>query len=82
MFRKLCCSLVALMFVVASYGSLTLYDLLALRTIGRSDIPYRSAALASFTSYPIAHGIGAVALISPICISTRAAMTCKLFLMR
>jgi uncharacterized membrane protein YbhN (UPF0104 family) len=56
----------ALMFVVASYGSLTLYDLLALRTIGRSDIPYRSAALASFTSYPIAHGIGAVALISPV----------------
>lgn len=56
----------ALMFVVASYGSLTLYDLLALRTIGRSDVPYRTAALASFTSYPIAHGIGAVALISPV----------------
>ena len=58
--------LLALMFVVASYGSLTLYDLLALRTIGRRDVPYRIAALASFTSYPIAHGIGAVALISPI----------------
>lgn len=56
----------ALMLVVFSYGSLTIYDLLALRTIGRSDIPYRIAALASFTSYPIAHGVGAVALVSPV----------------
>lgn len=56
----------ALMLVAISYGSLTLYDVLALRTIGRSDVPYRIAALASFTSYPIAHGIGAVALISPV----------------
>ena len=54
------------MLVVFSYGSLTLYDLLALRTIGRTDVPYRIAALASFTSYPIAHGIGAVALVSPV----------------
>jgi len=56
----------ALVLVAVSYGSLTLYDLFALRTIGRSDVPYRIAALASFTSYPIAHGIGAVALISPV----------------
>jgi glycosyltransferase 2 family protein len=56
----------ALALVAMSYASLTLYDLLALRTIGRSDIPYRMAALASFTSYPIAHGIGAVALIAPV----------------
>jgi len=56
----------ALALVAVSYGSLTLYDLFALRTIGRSDVPYRIAALASFTSYPIAHGIGAVALISPV----------------
>ena len=56
----------ALMLVAVSYGSLTLYDLLALRTIGRTEVPYRIAALASFTSYPIAHGIGAVALISPV----------------
>jgi uncharacterized membrane protein YbhN (UPF0104 family) len=56
----------SLVLVAISYGSLTLYDLFALRTIGRSDVPYRIAALASFTSYPIAHGIGAVALISPI----------------
>jgi uncharacterized membrane protein YbhN (UPF0104 family) len=56
----------ALTLVAVSYGSLTLYDLLALRTIGRTDVPYRIAALASFTSYPIAHGVGAVALISPV----------------
>jgi uncharacterized membrane protein YbhN (UPF0104 family) len=56
----------ALMLVTTSYGSLTLYDLLALRTMGRTDVPYRIAALASFTSYPIAHGIGAVALIAPV----------------
>jgi glycosyltransferase 2 family protein len=56
----------ALMLVATSYGSLTLYDLLALRTMGRTDVPYRIAALASFTSYPIAHGIGAVALIAPV----------------
>ncbi len=56
----------ALLLVAASYVSLTVYDLLALRTIGRSDVPYRVAALASFTSYPIAHGVGAVALIAPV----------------
>jgi glycosyltransferase 2 family protein len=56
----------AALLVVTSYASLTLYDLLALRTIGRTDVPYRIAALASFTSYPIAHGIGAVSLISPV----------------
>jgi uncharacterized membrane protein YbhN (UPF0104 family) len=56
----------ALMLVATSYGSLTLYDLLALRTIGRADIPYRIAALASFSSYPIAHGVGAVTLIAPV----------------
>jgi uncharacterized membrane protein YbhN (UPF0104 family) len=56
----------AAVLVAASYLSVTFYDLLALRTIGRTDIPYRIAALASFTSYPIAHGIGAVSLVSPI----------------
>ncbi|MDO9561771.1 MAG: UPF0104 family protein, partial [Bradyrhizobium sp.] len=56
----------ALVLVAVSYASLTLYDLLALRTITRADIPYRIAALASFTSYPIAHGVGAVALIAPV----------------
>jgi glycosyltransferase 2 family protein len=52
--------------VTASYVSITLYDWLALHTMGRKDVPYRIAALASFTSYPIAHCIGAVALISPV----------------
>jgi len=56
----------SLMLVTASYASITLYDWLALHTMGRKDVPYRIAALASFTSYPIAHGIGAVALISPV----------------
>jgi glycosyltransferase 2 family protein len=56
----------AAMLVAVSYASLTLYDLLALRTIGRTDVPYRIAALASFTSYPIAHGVGAVSLVSPV----------------
>jgi glycosyltransferase 2 family protein len=56
----------ALIMVTASYASITLYDWLALHTMGRKDVPYRIAALASFTSYPIAHGIGAVALVSPV----------------
>ncbi len=56
----------ALVMVTASYASITLYDWLALHTMGRNDVPYRIAALASFTSYPIAHGIGAVALVSPV----------------
>jgi uncharacterized membrane protein YbhN (UPF0104 family) len=56
----------ALLLVAASYASLTIYDLLALRTIGKPEVPYRIAALASFTSYPIAHGVGAVALVSPV----------------
>jgi len=51
-------------FVATSYLSLTLYDLLALRAIGHRHIPYRIAALASFTSYPIAHGTGAVLPVS------------------
>jgi uncharacterized membrane protein YbhN (UPF0104 family) len=56
----------AVVLVACSYASLTLYDLLALRTIGRDRVPFRIAALASFTSYPIAHGVGAVALVSPV----------------
>jgi uncharacterized membrane protein YbhN (UPF0104 family) len=56
--------LLAFGLVTLSYGSLTLYDWLALQMIGRADIPYRIAALASFTSYPIAHGTGAVLPVS------------------
>jgi uncharacterized membrane protein YbhN (UPF0104 family) len=46
-------------FVAAGYLSLTFYDLFALRTIGRYDVPYRIAALAGFTSYAVGHNVGA-----------------------
>jgi uncharacterized membrane protein YbhN (UPF0104 family) len=46
-------------FVAAAYLTLTCYDLFALRTIGRRDMPYRVAALAAFTSYAIGHNVGA-----------------------
>ncbi len=47
------------LFVAAGYFTLTFYDLFALRTIGRDDVPYRVAALAGFTSYSIGHNVGA-----------------------
>ena len=46
-------------FVAAGYVTLTFYDFFSLRTIGRHDVPYRIAALASFTSYTIGHNLGA-----------------------
>jgi uncharacterized membrane protein YbhN (UPF0104 family) len=46
-------------FVAAGYLTLTFYDLFALRTIGRAEIPYRVAALAGFTSYAVGHNVGA-----------------------
>ena len=46
-------------FVAAGYLTLTLYDLFALRTIGRSEVPYRVAALAGFTSCAVGHNVGA-----------------------
>ena len=46
-------------FVAAGYITLTFYDLFALRTIGRTEIPYRVAALAGFTSYAVGHNVGA-----------------------
>jgi uncharacterized membrane protein YbhN (UPF0104 family) len=49
----------AALFVAAGYFTLTFYDLFALRTIGRYDVPYRAAALAGFTSYSIGHNVGA-----------------------
>ena len=49
----------ASLFVAAGYFTLTFYDLFALRSIGRDDIPYRVAALAGFTSYSIGHNVGA-----------------------
>jgi uncharacterized membrane protein YbhN (UPF0104 family) len=51
----------AAMFVAAGYFTLTFYDLFAVRTIGRADVPYRVAALAGFTSYAVGHNIGASA---------------------
>jgi glycosyltransferase 2 family protein len=45
--------------IAAAYGTMTLYDWFALRTIGACHVPYRVAALASFTSYSIGHNVGA-----------------------
>ena len=45
--------------VVGAFCTLTFYDFFALRTIGRKHVPYRIAALSSFTSYTIGHNIGA-----------------------
>jgi glycosyltransferase 2 family protein len=47
------------LFVAGGYFTLTFYDLFALRTIGRGDVPYRVAALAGFTSYSVGHNVGA-----------------------
>jgi len=47
------------LFVAAGYLTLTFYDLFALRTIGRPEVPYRVAALAGFTSYAVGHNVGA-----------------------
>jgi len=49
----------AALFVAGGYFTLTFYDLFALRTIGRSDVPYWAAALAAFTSYSVGHNVGA-----------------------
>jgi glycosyltransferase 2 family protein len=45
--------------VAGGYFTLTFYDLFALRTIGRPDVPYWVAALAGFTSYSVGHNVGA-----------------------
>ncbi|NJO22371.1 MAG: UPF0104 family protein [Sphingomonadales bacterium] len=52
------------LFVAGGYMTMTLYDYFALRTIGRDDVPYRTAALAGFTSYAIGHNVGAAALVA------------------
>jgi len=51
----------AALFVACAYGTLSFYDLFALRAIGANHVPYSVAALASFTSYAIGHNIGATA---------------------
>ena len=47
----------ALALSAGSYLALTFYDVLALRVIGRA-LPWRTAALASFTSYTLSHNLG------------------------
>jgi uncharacterized membrane protein YbhN (UPF0104 family) len=46
-------------FVALCYVTLTFYDFFSLHTIGHGHVPYRIAALASFTSYSIGHNLGA-----------------------
>ena len=50
---------IAGLFVAGGYLTLTFYDLFALRTIGRAEVPYRVAALAGFSSYAVGHNVGA-----------------------
>jgi uncharacterized membrane protein YbhN (UPF0104 family) len=50
---------ISALFVALGYFTLTFYDLFALRTIGRKDVPYRIASLAGFTSYSVGHNVGA-----------------------
>ncbi|MBJ7501126.1 MAG: bifunctional lysylphosphatidylglycerol flippase/synthetase MprF [Sphingopyxis sp.] len=47
----------ALLLTAASYAMLTLYDRFALKTINR-PLPWRTWALASFTSYTLSHNLG------------------------
>ncbi len=49
---------VACAFVVAEYVTLTFYDYFSLRLIGRREVPYRVAAMASFLSFSIGHNLG------------------------
>ena len=49
----------AALFVAAAYFTLTFYDWFALRTLGRTNVPYRIAMLGAFTSYSVGHNIGA-----------------------
>ncbi len=46
------------LFVAMAYLTLTFYDFFALRTIGRSEVPYHIAAIGGFTSYSIGHNVG------------------------
>ncbi|MEN3748714.1 bifunctional lysylphosphatidylglycerol flippase/synthetase MprF [Sphingomonas sp. HF-S3] len=47
----------AVLLTAASYLMLTFYDVLALRIVGK-PLPYRTAALASLTSYTLSHNFG------------------------
>jgi uncharacterized membrane protein YbhN (UPF0104 family) len=50
--------------IAGGYATLTFFDFFALRIIGRRDVRYRIAALASFTSYTIGHNLGATAVVA------------------
>jgi uncharacterized membrane protein YbhN (UPF0104 family) len=52
----------AVLFIAGAYATLTCYDFFAVRTLGANHIPYRIAAMASFTSYSIGHNIGFTAV--------------------
>src|ERR1700726_3598729 len=54
----------ALGLATASYLLLTLYDVLALRHVGR-PLPYGRVALASFTAYAFSHALGFGSIIGP-----------------
>ena len=56
--------LAALGLAVSSYSLLTLYDVLALRHIGRA-LPYLRIALASFIGYALSHMLGFGSVIGP-----------------
>ena len=58
--------LLAAALVAAAFFTITFYDFFALRTIGRPDIPYPVAALASCTSFTIGHNVGAMVLTAGI----------------
>lgn len=47
----------AVLFTAISYWMLSYYDVLALKVIGK-PLPYRRAALASFTNYTLSHNLG------------------------
>ncbi|WP_341989122.1 UPF0104 family protein [Azorhizobium sp. AG788] len=48
----------AFVLVACAYVTLTFYDWFALRTIGKTEIPYRVAALSGFCSYSVGHNVG------------------------
>lgn len=51
--------LIAAALVAAGYSNLIFYDLFALHTIGKRNLPFPVVAFASFTSYTIGHSLGA-----------------------
>ncbi len=48
----------AFVLVACAYLTLTFYDWFALRTIGKTEVPYRVAALSGFCSYSVGHNVG------------------------